>query len=258
MKTFQLKRTSLVAVVAVAASLLIASHSTVSTVSAQVATDNTKKEMDTLIANIKKEMDRRQVVLNNSTGNTTATTTTQTNANVKDCGKDVPKSITDGAQKEAAKAGTDIKSIQDMLKNTKTLSEAKDKAKQADNNYQSFQITSTKSAVVGDLCTQAGSKDQLDQLLKQSKDQLASQQAAGQGTGNSEEQIKMLEQIIAAIGAIIASVVALLLAIATGDYAAIMAIFQTILGQLAVVANTIVQAISQLVKINISLGSGGA
>lgn len=260
MKLFRLQRIPLTTVLAVAASVLVASHSTVSTVSAQVAADNSQKQMTALVADIQKELDRRQALLNNSTGNPAATTTSTTNANIKDCGTGVPKTVTDAAQKDAAKAGGDLKSLEDSLKGLKSLTDAQQKAKQTDDGYQSFQVSATKAAVVGDLCSQAAAKDQLDQMLKQSKDQLANSQANGGGAGgggggNAEEQIKMLEQLVVAIAAIIASVVALIIAIAAGDYVAAMAIFQTILGQLAVVANTIVQAISQLVKINISFGA---
>lgn len=260
---------SLTAVLAVVVSVIVATNSTVSTVSAQVAADNNQKQLDSLLSNITKEVDRRQTVLDNSTGNTgttsAATGTSTTNANTKDCGDDVPKAVTDGANKDASKASSDLKSLEDSLKTSKTLTDAQSKAKQTDDSHQSFQLAAAKSAVVGDLCTQANSKDQLEQLLAQAKEKLASQESSGgsssggsssggsSDSGNTEEQIKMLEQLIVAIAAIIASVVALIMALLNQDYAAAIAIFQTILGQLTVVASVIVQAIASVLEIDVSL-----
>lgn len=258
MKTYRFPRSiSLTAVAAILVSMVIATQSTVSSVSAQVAADNTQK----LISDIQKEIDRRQTVLNNSTGNTTSTSTT--NANTANCNsKDVPKSVTDGAQKDASKAGSDLKSLEDSLKSINSSSSAQQKAKQTDDSYESFQVAAIKSAAVGDLCTQAEAKQQLEELISQAKEKLASNQSSsggsgssgGSDSGNAEEQIAMLEKLVAAIAAIIASIVALILAIINGDYAAAMTLFQTILGQLAVVATILVEALASVLQINISLG----
>ncbi len=260
MKTLHLNRPALLTTaLAVVMSIVLATQSTVASVSAQMATDNTKKQLDSLLQNINKELERRQSVLDTSSLTQTGTGTGTSGSSTAECStEDVPKSITDGAKSDVAKTDSSMQSIQDSLKNITSLGDAQQKAKQTDDAYQQFQVTATKSAIVKDMCTQSQAKQQLEELVSQAKQQMASNSASGQSNGNSEEQTKMIEQLITAIEAIFASVVALIIALATGNYEAAMQIFQTIIGQLAVVGTILLQAVASMLQINISLGVGGS
>lgn len=258
MKTFKLNRPAIMTTaLAVVISVVLATQSTVASVSAQMATDTNKKQLDSLLQNINKELERRQTVLDKSSLDKTSTGTPTDDT--KECNtEDVPKSVTDGAKNDASKTGNSMQSLQDSLKGITNLGDAQQKAKQTDDSYQQFQVAATKSAIVKDMCTQSDAKQQLEELVKQAKEKMASNESSGQSNGNSEEQTKMIEQLITAIEAIFASVVALIIALATGNYEAAMQIFQTILGQLAVVGTILLQAVASMVQINLSLDAGGS
>lgn len=87
-----------------------------------------------------------------------------------------------------------------------------------------------------------------------------SEGGGGGGGGNIAEMIQKVVQLIAAVSAIIASVVALIMAIQSGDYAAAAAIFATIMGQLAAVANILLDGQGEITGILQSMGTitGGA
>jgi hypothetical protein len=253
MKTLHFnKSTVLTTVFAVTMSIVIATQSTVASVSAQVAADNTKKQMDSLIQSINSEITRRQTVLGQAaqtgTSGNSSSSSSQCNS------KDVPASITSSTKTETTQASSSLQSLQDSLKNITSLGGAQQTAKQTDDAYQQFQVTATKASIVKDMCTQSDAKQQLQSLVDQAKQQMASNTASGKSNGNAEEQTKLIQQLITAITAIFASVVALILALVAGDYAAAMEIFGTILGQLAMVGNILVQAIASMLQINISLG----
>jgi hypothetical protein len=252
MKTLHFNKSAvLTTAFAVTMSIVMATQSTVASVSAQVAADNTKKQMDSLIQSINSEITRRQNVL----GQAAQTSTSSSSSSSSQCNsKDVPASITDSTKTETTQASNSLQSLQDSLKNITSLGGAQQTAKQTDDAYQQFQVTATKASIVKDMCTQSDAKQQLQSLVDQAKQQMASNTASGKSNGNAEEQTKLIQQLIAAITAIFASVVALILALVTGNYAAAMEIFGTILGQLAMVGNILVQAIASMLQINISLG----
>lgn len=258
MKTLHLNRSAIITTTfAAVMSIVLATQSTVASVSAQMAADGSKKQLDSLLQNINKEIERRQTVLDTSSLTKTATDDSGSNTTAAECDtEDVPKSITDGTKSEVSQADSTLKGLKDSLKNITSLGDAQQKAKQTDDAYQQFQITATKSSIVKDMCTQSQAKQQLEDLVKQAKQQMASNESSGTSNGNAEEQTKMIEQLIAAISAIFASVVALIIALATGNYEAAMQIFQTILGQLAVVGTILLQAVASMLQINISLGVG--
>ena len=178
------------------------------------------QEMRNLVSKLNKEIDTRI----QSTDK--ATKALESSNAVSSSAKNTVSSALNSTKKEL----TDIKKETGEVKN---LTDAKGLASKLDSQYSKYATSTVSAMTLKDSDGQQQVFEQLQSLTGDAQSKIDEAGAGGQDVGNLQEALKGIKQLVESIGAILASIVALILALATGNFTEAATIFQAIIGQLA-------------------------
>lgn len=132
-----------------------------------------------------------------------------------------------------AQSETALKEFKTQLASVKDLDAAKLLAGKVDGQYDQYANATATAMTLKDTDKQQQTVNFLGGLGKDAQAAIDEGGAAGMDVSGLQEQMKGIKQLIESMGAILASVTALIMSLINGDYDKAWAIFQTILGQLA-------------------------
>jgi hypothetical protein len=130
---------------------------------------------------------------------------------------------------------TSKKALQDFNKQVaevKDLQSANELAKKVDAQYEQYASAQAASITLKDGDTQQETAKDLEKLADDAQQKIDEAGSAGKDVSALQEELKGIDQLIQTINGIIASIVALLTSLATGNFSESAVIFQTIIGQL--------------------------
>lgn len=197
-------------------SLVLVTQSTVQAQSATFAAN----ELKALTAEIKTEVDRR------------LTATQQAIKSLKSVSA-VSSTAQSAISTALTQSETALKEFKSQLSSIKDLDAAKLLASKVDSQYDQYANATATASTLKDSDAQQKTVNFLEGLGKDTQAAIDEGGAAGMDVSGLQEQMKGIKQLIESMGAILASVVALIVSLINGDYDKAWAIFQTILGQLA-------------------------
>lgn len=212
------------------------------------------QELKSLVSKLDKEVDTRLATTDK------ATKALESSNAIPASSKSTVSSALNSSKQEL----TDIKKQTSEVKN---LKDAKALASKLDGQYGKHANASVSAMTLKDSDSQQQVFNQLKSLSGDAQSKIDQAGAGGQDVSNLQEALKGIVQLIESIGAILASIVALILALATGSFSEAATIFQAIIGQLAqnlVSSETaqnglagIIDGVFQL-DVNFSAGAGGS
>ncbi len=217
MKTLPISLGKITKVTFIAAMVMVLT--TQSTVQAQSVTMSTN-ELKALTAKIKTEVERR--IAETKAANEALTDSNAIAASAKNA-------VFTALQENEKK----LKEFLAQIEATKDMTAAKELAAKVDAQYDQFASANASSLALKDSDTQQEAFKQLEKLKGDIQTSVDKAGASGQNVDGQQDVLKTLTQLIQTIGAIIASVVALIVAVASGNFTAALTIFQSIIGQLA-------------------------
>jgi DNA repair exonuclease SbcCD ATPase subunit len=224
---------------------LIASQSSISGLSAQAQTAVLDLETQATVTRIQTELDRRKAQTDKA-----LEAVQSSNAVSAEAKAAVLKSVNESK--------TSIDALSKQVASVKDLKSAKELAASVDKQYDQFATANAKSATLKDSDSQTQIQQQLSSLAKDVQSKIDAKGASGGDVSGDQDQMKLIQQLIAAIAAISASVVALIIALAAGNYSEAATIFVAILGQLAQNLASILNVQGSLQVMIGSVGSFGA
>lgn len=232
-RTLKIASTGLVVV----AATVLAAQTPVNAVTVKLAQQNAQTDLTNLNAELTRRTDELKKSSFSLNGDTKSTSPTALGDQSKECAEGDPqtKAAIDKTNKDSAQANSDILKLSSEVK--VSIGNTKQQSAAADAQYDKFKIANTQNNIMNAVCTQKDAKGELESLIGQAQQKESQASGEGQDTGNIKEMIQKIIQLVAAVSAIIASIVALVMAIQSGDYAAAAAIFLTVIGQLGVIAN---------------------
>lgn len=206
--------------------VIMGTHSMVTGLSAHAQAVTQNNQLQSLLSNLNKEIDRREDATTKAQEALNSSTTISQQAK-----SDVSKNL--------GEVKTSLATTGDQAKKTTTVQGAQDLATSLNGGYDKFAINNAKAQLLKDSDSQQGIQQQLSATAASLQEKIDSQSSSQSGSsgggdsGSAEEMLTNLINLITAIGAIVASIVALVLALVAGNFAEAAAIFLTILGQLA-------------------------
>lgn len=233
-------KTFFIAVMAV----VLVSQSTVSAQSAGMATKSADAELKALVAKMKTEIDRRIA---------------QTAKAVKalESSNAISSSSKNSVAAVLAKSNDTLQKMKKEIANVKDLQSAKKLASEIDAKYDEYATTNATAHTLKDSDSQQEVQTQMATSVDDAQALVDKAGASGTDVSNLQEQLKGVKQLVQSIGAIITSVIALIMSLMTGNFSEAATIFQTILGQLTQNMQSIETAQNQLGGMSIQLGSFG-
>jgi hypothetical protein len=189
-----------------------------------LAAENSEREVQSIVQKTNTELDRR-IAATKASG--------QAIDDNKNISPDVKKQAKDGNKSTMDSLNT----LKAQMSNISTLAGAKQQATATDAEYNKFKTSNAQAAATEDLDSQQGVQKKLEGLAGDLQTQITSAESSGKDTGSAQDQLDGIMNLIKAIAAIIASVVALILSLAAGDFGAALKILETIMGQLGITLN---------------------
>lgn len=198
---------------------VIATQSTITVMTAHAQAVVLDKEAQALVTKMTTELNKRSAAIESAKAGLTRSTT------LTDSQKNQIKTSLD----EVNTVNTDLLT---KVKAVKNAAEGQLVALEIDAAYEKYQAVVGQSALVKDGDAQAVVKQQLENTADNVQQLIDTKGASGQDVSSEQKQMKGIDQLIETIGAIIQSIIALLLSLAAGDMSQAASIFKSILGQL--------------------------
>lgn len=202
--------------------LVIAIMATVLVVQAPVHAQSAamaNNELKTLVAKVVKEVDRRLASTDEGIKSVEASTLIS--------GEEKKTLLT--ALKTNRSGLTDFKK---QIENAKTIDVARDIASKVDGQYEQYANANASAYTLKSGDAQEQTVKQLESLADDAQTKIDEAGANDQNVSGLQEQLKGIDQLIQSINGIIQSVMALLVALAMGNFSDAATIFKAILGQL--------------------------